>query len=163
MASNPPADLVLSPLTGKGFPLSAWLVQYQLLLAILDPFTNESSWVLPAAARVLEQFEEADCRVGFVLAGADADETRQFLGPRARTVLAFPDTDRTITKSFGLDRVPALVHIGSDGKVVNSCEDWDPDGWQVVTDELARMMCWTGPVLPDPRDPGPFLGTPALG
>ena len=75
MASNPSADLVLSPLTGKGFPLSAWLVQYQLLLVILDPFTTESSWVLPAAVRVLEQFEQADCRVAFVLAGADADET----------------------------------------------------------------------------------------
>ena len=163
MASNPSADLVLSPLTGKGFPLSAWLVQYQLLLVILDPFTTESSWVLPAAVRVLEQFEQADCRVAFVLAGADADETRQFLGPHARSVLAFPDTDRTITKSFGLDRVPAIVHIGSDGNVVNSCEDWDPDGWQVVTDELARMMSWTGPVLPYNGDPGPYLGTPAAG
>ena len=49
----------------------------------------------------------------------------------------------------------------SDGSVVNAAEDWNPDAWQVVTDELARMMSWTGPVLPDPRDPGAFVGTKA--
>lgn len=163
VASNPPADLVLAPLTGKGFPLSAWLVQYQLLLVALDPFTNESSWLLPASSRVLECFEQADCRVGFVLTGADADETREFLGPHAKTILAFPDPSRFITKAFGFERVPAIVHIGSDGAIVNSCEDWDPHGWQKVTDALADMMAWKGPVLPDPRDPGPFLGTAVAG
>ena len=47
VASNPPADLLLTPLTGKGYPLSGWLVQYQLLLAVLDPFTDEGAWILP--------------------------------------------------------------------------------------------------------------------
>jgi hypothetical protein len=163
VATNPPADLQLTPLTGKGFPLSGWLVQYQLLLVALDPFTNESAWLLRTSARVLETFEQADCRVGFVLAGADIDETRQFLGPLARRVLAFPDPQRTITKAFGFERIPAIVHVDSSGAVVNSCEDWDPAGWQTLTDELARMMSWTGPVLPFPGDPGPFIGTAATG
>lgn len=163
VATNPPADLQLTPLTGKGFPLSAWLVQYQLLLVTLDPFTNESSWLLRTSARVLETFEQADCRVGFVLAGADADETRQFLGPLAGRVLAFADPKRTITRAFGFERIPAIVHVDASGAVVNSCEDWDPEGWQLVTDELAVMMSWKGPVLPYPGDPGPFLGTAATG
>ena len=161
MASNPPADLLLQPLTGKGFPISAWLVQYQLLFIVLDPFTNESAWAFPTAVRILHNFEQADCRVGVVLAGADVDESKQFLGPHTKNFLCFPDPNRTIVRSFGLERVPAIVHIGSDGAVVNAAEDWDPDSWQVVTDELARMMAWTGPVLPDPRDPGPFVGTKA--
>lgn len=168
VASNPPGDLVLTPLntkglTPKGVPLSGWLVQYQLLLVVLDPFTNESAWILKTAGRILENFDQADCRVGFVLAGADADETKQYLGPWVRRVLAFPDPNRTITKAFSFERVPAIVHIGSDGAIVNSCEDWNPDGWQVVTDELARMMRWTGPVLPAPNDPGAYRGTPANG
>ena len=54
VASNPPSDLVLTPLTGKGLPLSAYLVQYHLLFVVVDPFTNESSWILPTAVRVLE-------------------------------------------------------------------------------------------------------------
>ncbi len=161
MASNPPADLQLQPLTGKGFPISAWLVQYQLLLVALDPFTNESAWAFPTAKRVLASFEEADCRVGLILAGADADEARQFLGPNAQEFLCFPDPQRTIVKAFGLERVPAIIHVASDGSVVNAAEDWNPDAWQVVTDELARMMRWTGPVLPDSRDPGAFVGTKA--
>jgi hypothetical protein len=163
VASNPPADLTLTPLTGKGYPLSAWLVQYQLLLVGLDPFTNESAWLLKTAARILETFDQADCRVGFVMAGADADESRQFLGPYAERILTFPDTDRSIVKAFGLEQLPAVIHVGSDGTVINSAEGWDPDRWQAVTDELARIMSWSGPVLPGPKDPSPFAGSPALG
>ena len=33
---------------------------------------------------------------------------------------------------------------------------------EVVTDELARVMSWSGPVLPAVKDPSPFVGTPAL-
>ena len=161
MAANPPTELILTPLTGKGFPLSAYLVQTHLLLVALDPFTNEAAWLLKTSVRVLQTFEQADCRVAFLMTGADADESRQFLGPYAREILTFPDSNRAITKAFGLARVPAIIHIGSDGKVVNAAEDWQPGSWQVVTDELARMMHWTGPVLPDPRDPGSFEGTPA--
>ena len=162
VASNPSSDLVLTPLTGKAFPLRAWLVQYHLLLVAIDPFTNEGAWILPTAVRVLETFEQADCRVGFLMVGADADESKQFLGPHARTVLTFPDPTRSITKALGFERVPAIVHLDMDAKVVTAAEDWNPITWQEVTDTLAKQMRWTGPVLPDPRDPGSFNGTPAL-
>ena len=161
VASNPPADLILAPLTGKGYPLRAWLVQYHLLLAVLDPFTDESSWILPTATRVLETFDEADCRVGIVLTGATADEARTFLGPIADRLLVFPDTDRSIVKAFAFERLPALVHVDNDGNVANATEGWNPAAWQVVTDELARVMSWSGPVLPAAKDPSPFVGTPA--
>jgi hypothetical protein len=163
VASNPPADLVLTPLKGKGYPLSAWLVQYHLLLVVLDPFTNESAWILPTATRVLETFAEADCRVAFVLAGATAEEAEQYLGPLTARILIFPDPDRAVVKSFGLERLPAIIHVANDGTVVNASEDWDPDAWQLVTDELARVMSWLGPVLPVPGDPSPYRGSPALG
>ncbi len=163
MASNPSAELVLTPLTGKGFPLRAWLVNYHLLLVAVDPFTNEGSWILKTAVRVLENFEQADVRVGFVVAGANASQTREFLGPYAKSILAFPDPRREIVKAFAFDNLPAIVHVNIDGSVVNSAEGWFPLEWQAVTDTLARMMSWTGPVLPHGSDPGPFVGTPALG
>lgn len=163
MASNPSADLVLTPLTGKGFPLRAWLVNYHLLLVAVDPFTNEGSWILKTAIRVLENFEQADVRVGFVLAGATPAQAREFLGPYAKTILAFPDRHHEIVKAFGFDRLPAIVHVNMDGSVVNAAEGWFPTEWQTVTDALAQMMSWTGPVLPHPADPGAFEGSPALG
>ncbi len=163
VASNPPSDLVLTPLTGKGLPLSAYLVQYHLLFVVLDPFTNEASWILPTAVRVLETFEQADVRVAFVVSGANPDEAKQFLGPHARTIMTFPDADRSITRALGLDTLPALVHIAMDGKVVSATEGWNADAWQNVTDEVARQMRWIGPILPDPRDPGAFAGTSAKG
>jgi hypothetical protein len=163
VAANPSVDLKLTALNGKSYPLSAYLVQYQLLAVALDPFTNESSWVLKTAARVLETFDEADCRVCFVLAGADAAQAKEYLGPLAARILTFPDPDRTIVRALGLTAVPAIIHIGNDATVINAFEGWDANGWEIVTDELARIMHWTGPVLPAPGDPGPFAGTPALG
>ncbi len=162
VVANPPADLMLTALNGKGYTLSAYLVQYQLLIVVLDPFTNEGAWILKTAARVLETFDEADCRVGFVVAGATADEAKEFLGPYATRLLTFPDPDRTIVKALGLERTPALVHIGNDGTVVNAAQGWNSDEWQTVTDAVASMNHWTGPVLPAPSDPGPFDGAPAL-
>jgi hypothetical protein len=153
---------MLTALTGKGYKLSAYLVQYQLLVVVIDPFTNEGAWILKTAARVLETFDQADCRVGFVVAGGDADDAREFLGPYATRILTFPDPNRTIVKAFGLERTPALVHIGNDGEVVNAAQGWKYDEWQAVTDVVASMNHWTGPILPAPSDPGSFDGAPAL-
>jgi hypothetical protein len=66
-------------------------------------------------------------------------------------------------KEFGLERLPALVHLGMEGKVVGAAEGWNPAEWRAVTDRLAKMLSWQGPVFPGPRDPGPFEGSPALG
>ena len=100
--------------------------------------------------------------MGFVVAGATPAESKEFLGPYATRILVFPDTQRTIVKAFAFERLPALVHLDNSGKVVNAVEDWDPDAWQLLTDEVARSNCWTGPVLPAPGDPSPFRGSPAL-
>ncbi len=153
---------MLTPLTGKGYRLSAYLVQYELLLAVVDPYTQQSAWLLKTAARVLETFDQADCRVAFVVAGANADESREFLGPFATRILTFPDVDRSIVKALALEQLPALVHITNDGSVVNAAQGWDASEWQTVTDVVASMNHWTGPVLPGVGDPGNFSGTPAI-
>jgi hypothetical protein len=163
VAANPSVDLQLTALNGKSYPLSAYLVQYQLLAVALDPFTNESSWILKTAARVLETFDQADCRVCFVVAGANAEEATEFLGPYAKRILTFPDADRAIVRAFGFATLPALVHVDNSGAVVNAVEGWDPETWQDLTDVLAKEMHWTGPVLPAPGDPSAFDGTPARG
>ncbi len=66
-------------------------------------------------------------------------------------------------KSFGLQWLPALVHLGSDGTLVGVAEGWDPPSWRGVTDNLAKLMSWKGPDIPGPRDPAPYPGSPALG
>ena len=160
MAANPPLDLVLTPLNGEGRTVQQWLTTFHLVLVALDPFTNESAWVLETAARVLTNYEEADCRVAWVVA-ATPDECRQFLGPWAQEILTFADPDRDAVKALGLERLPALVHLGLDGTVINSAEGWDAYAWRAVTDELSRIMRWNRPVLPAMTDPAPFAGTPA--
>lgn len=162
MARDPSPDLVLMPLRGKPRTIAQQLVTFHLLFVALDPFTNESAWILPTAARILQVFEQADCRVAWLMAGTP-DECRLFLGPWADEIMTFADPDRAAIKEFGLERLPALVHVGMDGTVVGAAEGWDPAEWKAVTDRLAKMVDWRGPVLPGPHDPGPFRGSPALG
>jgi hypothetical protein len=162
VASNPSSDLVFAPLQGKPRTLRELLTTFHLCFVAIDPFTHESAWILKTAARVLATFEQADVRVAWVCTGTP-DECRQFLGPHATSTLTFPDPDRAIVKEFGLQQLPAIVHVGMDGTVVNAAEGWHPAAWEKVTDQLAKVTGWLGPSLPGPGDPGPFEGSPALG
>ncbi len=88
MPSNPPLDLVLTPINGQGRTVEQWLTTFHLVFVALDPFTYESAWLLETAARTLGTFEQADCRVSWLVTGTP-DECRQFLGPHARELLTF--------------------------------------------------------------------------
>lgn len=162
MATDPPADLKLTPLNGEARTLDEWLKTFQLVAVVLDPYTNESSWVLETAARVLTHFREADCRVAFVVT-ADADDTRAFLGPWADKVFTFADPERAFAKGLGLNELPAFVHVRGDRKLVGVAEGWDPVEWSDVAKEVARANAWSAPLLPAGGDPTPFAGTAAAG
>ena len=69
MATNPSPDLMLTPIDGEGRTVGEWLTTFHLAFVALDPFTNESAWILPTAIRVLETFEQADVRVALLVAG----------------------------------------------------------------------------------------------
>jgi hypothetical protein len=160
--TQPNPDVVLRPITGKAEPLSHWLTTFHLLLAVLDPFTYESAWLLETAARVLSTFAQADCRVGWLVTG-DPDECREFLGPHGRRFLTFSDPEREVVKTLGLERLPALVDLGLDATIIDAAEGWHPAEWHRVTEHLATVLSWKGPHLPGPKDPAPFAGTAALG
>ena len=162
MATAPPLDLSLAPINGSPRSVEQWLTTFHLVFVALDPFTYESAWLLPTANRVLRNFEEADCRIAWLVAGT-ADECRQFLGPWSQEILTFADPDRSAIKGFGLERLPALVHVGTDGSVIGAAEGWDPPAWRSVANALAKMMAWTPPTVPLAGDPGPYPGSPALG
>ena len=162
MATDPPADLELQPLRGDARSIREWLVNFHLCAVVLDPFTNESSWILETAGRLLQTYSAADVRVAFVVTGT-ADEARQFLGPWADRVLTFADPDRAAVRGLGLEQLPALVHLNTSGAVEDAAEGWDPDSWGRVLDNLSRILSWSRPVLPGPGDPVAFAGSPALG
>jgi hypothetical protein len=162
VATDPPPGLVLTPLNGQGRTVDQWLTTFHLLFVALDPFTDESAWILPTASRILHVFQEADCRVAWLVTGTPA-ECKLFLGPWSDEFLTFADPDRVAVKGFGLQRLPAIVHVGMDGKTVSSAEGWRPMEWRRVTDEVARITSWGAPKFPGPNDPGAFEGSSALG
>jgi len=161
VATDPPGDLVLTPINGPGRSLGQWLTSFHLVVIVLDPYTNESSWILPTVARLIKTFEQSDCRMALLLT-ADAKDCRRFLGPMADETLTFADPERAAVKGFGLQRLPAIVHVALDGTVVNAAEGWHPTQWRAVADHLAKVMAWSTAVIPAPGDPGPFDGSPAL-
>jgi hypothetical protein len=162
MASDPPAELALTPVGGEPRTVREWLTTFHLAVVALDPFTNESSWLLETAGRLLTNYAAADVRVAFLVTGTEA-EAKQFLGPWTERVLVFADPERKAVAGLGLGELPAFVHLNTSGAVEDSAEGWDPDDWRRVAGNLSRILGWNRPVIPAPGDPSAFAGTPAAG
>jgi hypothetical protein len=155
-------DLMLAPLGGEARPLEEWLTTFHLATVVLDPYTNESSWILPTATRVLEALRGSDVRVNFLVT-ADERDTRSFLGPLLKDFLVFTDPERTVVKALGLSELPAFVFIRVDGTVAAAAEGWTAASWRSVADAITLATAWRSPDIPVMGDPGPFHGSPALG
>lgn len=158
---------MLEPLSleADGFParpLSEWLTTFHLASVVLDPYTNESSWILKTAARVLHAFSGAAVRTNLIVTST-ADEAQAFLGPLAKEFLVFTDPDRAAVKAFGLTTLPALVFVRSDGTIPAAAEGWNPGEWRAVSKAIADVTSWTAPSIPGLGDPTAFAGAPALG
>ncbi|MGI9022088.1 MAG: TlpA family protein disulfide reductase [Acidimicrobiales bacterium] len=162
MATNPPADLMLASINGPARSVRQWLTTFHLLFVAVDPGNDRSTWIVPTAGRVLTGYEQADCRVAWLVTATPA-EARRFLGRWASEILTFTDPDFAAVRAFGLGSLPAIVHVGMDGTVVNAVEGWDPIEWRRLTAELSRIVSWSRPSIPMPTDPGPFSGAPLRG
>jgi len=161
VASNPSLDVVLTALDGENRPLEEWLTTFNLACVVLDPYTNESSWILKTAARILRGFQGADARVNFVVT-CGPDEAKAFLGPLADEFLVYCDPDHTFVKSLGLQQLPAFVFVSMDGQVAASAEGWNGSEWSKVAAAIAKATAWSRPAIPAAGDPVPFKGTPAI-
>jgi hypothetical protein len=140
-------DLALVPVSGHPRTVRELLTTFHLLLVAVYPASVRSKWIVPTAARVLFEYEQADCRVAWLVAGGDAADARKLLGRWAKEIMTFVDPDLTTTKGQTLE-------------VVNAIEGWDPPAWRDLTKELSRRMSWSRPHIPAPGDPGPFEGAP---
>ena len=88
VALTPSPNLILSPLAldTKAHParaLGEWLTTFHLAAVVLDPYTNESSWILNTAVRILRSFGDSAARTSLIVT-ATAKETRSFLCPLAK-------------------------------------------------------------------------------
>ncbi len=157
-----PADLKLEPIGGEPLTMSDQVTMFHLVTVVLDPYTYESAWILETAGRVLGELVGADCRVAWLVT-ADEKDALAFLGPWAERLLTFVDPDRTVVTAQGVEEIPALVHIGNDLSIIGKADGWDPEQWRPITDNLAKMMSWSKPLLPKTGDPMPFAGSPVAG
>lgn len=162
MATNPPADLLLSPVGATPRTVRQWLTTFQLCMVVVDPFTYESAWLLETADRLLRAYAAADVRVAWLVT-ATAEEATQFLGPYADGLLVFADPDREAVKALGLEVLPALVNLNGSGALEGVAEGWDPLAWRAVCENLSRLLHWTVPVIPQVGDPATYAGSAALG
>lgn len=161
VATDPRPDLLLSALGAEARPLSEWLTTFHLASVVLDPYTNESSWILPTARRILEGLRGADVRVNFIVTAAE-HAARTFMGPLVEEFLVFIDPDRVAVRQLGLSELPAFVFIRVDNTVPAAAEGWNPTEWRAVSDAIVAVTAWSSPDIPVIGDPGPFHGTPAL-
>ena len=161
MATAPDPALELEHLSGEARPLSDWLTTFPLVLAVIDPYTHQSAWLLKTIRRIFDAFSGADCRVAWLVT-ADGDGTKQFLGPLADEFLTYIDPDRIFVKSLQVSVLPSLVILRQDGSLLGAAEGWDPATWRPLVEELARFTSWSKPTIPVKGDPVAYPGTPAL-
>jgi hypothetical protein len=162
VATAPPVDVELGSASGETRPLADWLTTFPLALAVVDPYTHESAWLLDTVARLFRVFRDADCRVAWLVTGS-ADDAKRFLGPLGDEFLSFCDPDRTFVKALDLVTLPALVVIRQDGSLLGAAEAWEPSAWNAVVEDLTKMTSWSRVSVPGPNDPVAYPGTPALG
>ena len=160
MATNPSTEILLTHIDGDERPLEDWLTTFHLAVAVLDPFTYESAWLLETAGKILTHFTGSGARVGFLVT-ATPQEAKQFLGPWADQLFVLCDPKKELVKSLELETLPALIQIGTDGSLLGSAEGWDPDAWAEVADNLAKTQAWIAPNIPMAGDPAPYAGAPA--
>ena len=48
-----------TPIQGEGRTLEQWLTTFHLVSVVIDPYTNESAWILDTAARIMRNFTGA--------------------------------------------------------------------------------------------------------
>jgi len=157
-----PADVQLTPLKGSPRTIAEWTTTFHLAIVALDPYTLESSWVLETAAKVLRHYSQADVRIAFLVT-CSVPEAVTFMGPLGEEFLVFADEDRSAVKAFGLETLPAFLHVNQHHQVEVTAEGWDPAAWRLVAENLSDRMDWSVPLLPANGDPTPFLGTPVAG
>ncbi len=161
-ATEVPTGLQLTSLDGQTRPIDEWLITFQLLGVVLDPYTYESSWVLDTASRILAVYRGASVRTSFFVT-CTPEEAKQFLGPLVDQVIVYCDPDRAFVRACGLDELPALVHIRQNRQIAAVAQGWNPQEWKAITHAVSRERRWTRPVIPAPGDPAAYRGSPALG
>jgi hypothetical protein len=161
VAKAPDPSIDLEHLSGEARPVSNWLTTFPLVLAVIDPYTHESAWLLATIRRIFETFRGADCRVAWLVT-ADRDGAQQFLGPLAEEFLTYIDPHRTLVKSLELSVLPSLVVLRQDCSLLGAAEGWDPATWRPLAEELAQLTRWSKPTIPTKGDPVAYPGTPAL-
>jgi hypothetical protein len=162
VANAPSVDVELTSTASESRPLADWLTTFPLALAVVDPYTHESAWLLDTVARIFRVFAGSDCRVAWLVTGPREDAVR-FLGPLGDEFLTFTDPDRALVKSLDLTTLPALVVIRQDGSLLGAAEGWDPPAWNAVAEDLTRLTSWSRISIPVAADPVAYPGTPALG
>ena len=153
-------DVELAPVGAEPRPLEDWLTTFPLAPVILDPYTNESAWILHTARRILVTYSEADCRTCWVVT-CGADDARRFLGPYAQELLTFADPDRLVAAALGIDTLPAFAFVHQNGSVAAAAQGWNPAEWRAVAETISDITEWRRPVIGDEQDPAAFGGTPA--
>ncbi|MCP4433873.1 MAG: hypothetical protein GY812_00040 [Actinomycetia bacterium] len=155
-------DVELHPVGGEPLTLAEQTQLFHLVAVVIDPYTDESAWLLRTAARILSELREADCRVAWLVTGPQEDALT-FLGPWAEEYLTFADPERKAVEALGVEQIPSLVVVGTNQEIVGKADGWDPARWRPITDDLAKVLAWNRPAYPKPGDPVAFAGSPAAG
>ena len=104
------------------------MTTFPLVPVVLDPYTNESAWILDTARRVLDHFKGAGCRPCWIVT-CPIEDARTYLGPYADEFSPRgsgpPGCDRPWRRG---SPCPAARSPGRRGD--RQSEGWNADEWR---------------------------------
>ena len=163
VATAPSPDIALITLDGETHTVEEWLTTFHLASVVLDPYTNESSWMLKTRCTDPRRAPRHR-RAGQLRASPARPTTPRRSSDRSPTS-SWCSAIRTgrSSRASAWRTLPAFVFVRIDGTVPAAAEGWNPAEWRHGRrGDRRRPRPGSRPTIPVAGDPGPFHGTPAL-
>lgn len=119
-----------------------------------------TSRILQVYANIDRVMGDADVNLDVMVVGASGPQAVRVAGEFSARGRVFEDPDGEIADRLGVRNAPTLLWITPEPAERARLEGWRPDQWRPVIKDLAAKLAWTRPLVPDPKDPAPFMAVP---
>ena len=154
-----PDDLMLHPLGGEARELEQWLTTFHLASVVLDPYTNESSWILQERGADPRRLPRLRRRGSTSSSPPTRTTHAAFSGPCATSSSCSAIPTARSSRRRASTELPAFVFVRVDGELVAKAEGWNPPRGATSPRSSPRrpLECAADP---DGGRPGPVPGSP---
>ena len=129
-------DFSATDLRGRQVVLSEFRDRKVVVVDFWATWCGPCLMAMPALQEVYDEFEGREVEILAVNLGEDSERVRRFVERNNYTFRVVVDRNQAIGKRFGVSAIPALVVVGTDGRI-----EWIQVGYSPnEADELRQLL-----------------------